>query len=203
MESQKRMARPGRIRIRFRDDAAGAMPLALPARRMWPISLILGAMFAMFAGAGWTAVDSISGSSVDDVFDLMFVLFQGFWLLGWSVAVVDLGAATVLLLLYSESARLQRGWLVHVPRLGPLKIIAEYDLARVRNVRLEKAGSGDTVQIRFDYDEGSKRTGRRDAARGGGAADRTSPERRGRRQPHGRRRGRHRRPGHAACGPRA
>ncbi|HEY3042582.1 MAG TPA: DUF6498-containing protein [Vicinamibacterales bacterium] len=158
MEVQERKATWGRIRIRWRDDAAGATPLELPERRLWPVGLILGAMFAIFAGIAWMMVGRILGSSVRDVFDLMFVLFEGFWLLGWSVAVVILGALTVLLFFYSESARLQDGRLVHVPRLGPLNIIVEYDLARVRNVRLENAG-GDNVRIRFDYDGGTNGLG--------------------------------------------
>jgi hypothetical protein len=90
------------------------------------------------------------------------VLFKGFWLLGWSVGVVILGALTVLFLFYGETARLQGGRLVRVPRLGPVKIIIEYDLARVRNVRVEKAGGAgnqDTARIRFDYDEGSSGLG--------------------------------------------
>jgi len=82
------------------------MPLEFPTRRMWPVGLILGAMFAMFAGVGWMMVARISGSRVRDVFDLMFVLFEGFWLLGWSVGVVILGVLTVLFFFYSESARL-------------------------------------------------------------------------------------------------
>jgi hypothetical protein len=159
VESLERKASWGRIRIRLRDDAAGATPLDLPDRRLWPGSLIIAALFALFAGIGWMMAGEISGSSVDDVFDLMFVLFQAFWLLAWSVAVVILGGLTVLLFFYSESARLQDGRLVHVPRLGPLKVIVEYDLARVRNVGLESAGSQGTVRIRFDYGGGRNRLG--------------------------------------------
>jgi hypothetical protein len=155
VESLLRKALPAHIRIRLHDDLAGGTPLAFPVRRMWPVGLILGATFAIFAAIAWMMAGRILGSSVRDVFDLMFVLFEGFWLLGWSVAVVILGALTVLVFLYDESARLQGGRLVHVPRLGPIKIVIEYDLARVRNVHLENAGSGDTVRIRFDYDGGS------------------------------------------------
>src|SRR5262245_22957677 len=90
----------------------------------------------------------MSGQSVRDVFDLMFLLFQGFWVLGWSVMVLLLGALTVLLFSYGESARLQHGRLVYVPRLGPLKVIVEYDLARLRNVHLENAGSEDKPRRR-------------------------------------------------------
>jgi len=152
---------PGRIRVSLHDDAAGATLLALPPRRMWPFGLILAAAFAIFAGIAWMTAGTILRSSVRDVFDLTFVLFEGFWLLGWSVAVVILGGLTVLVFFYDESARLQDGRLVHVPRLGPLKIFIEYDLARMGNVSLENAGSpGDNmVRIRFDYDGGSNGLG--------------------------------------------
>ena len=152
---------PGRIRVSLHDDDAGATLLALPPRRMWPFGLILAAAFAIFAGIAWMTAGTILRSSVRDVFDLTVVLFEGFWLLGWSVAVVILGGLTVLVFFYDESARLQDGRLVHVPRLGPLKIFIEYDLARMGNVSLENAGSpGDNmVRIRFDYDGGSNGLG--------------------------------------------
>jgi hypothetical protein len=149
---------PGRIRIRLRDDAPGATPLEFPARRMWRAGLIVGAVFVIFTAVAWTMVGRISSSSVRDVFDLMFVLFEGFWLLGWSVGVLILGALTTFLFFYGESARLQDGRLIHVPRFGPVKILLEYDLARVRNLRLEGAGN-DQVRIRFDYDGGSNGLG--------------------------------------------
>lgn len=156
IDTQKRKARPDRIRVSLWENAAAdATRLELPERRMWPAALIVAAMFVIFAGVEWTTIARMSGGSVRDVFDLMVLLFQGFWVLGWSVAVVVLGALSVLLLSYGESAWLQNGRLVHVPRLGPLKIIIEYDLARVRNVRLENAGAEDKVRVRFDYDQGT------------------------------------------------
>ena len=55
---------------------------------MWPASLIVGAMFLMFAVVEITVIKQmISGRHVRDVFDLMFLLFEGFWVLGWSVGV--------------------------------------------------------------------------------------------------------------------
>lgn len=155
MEVTNRLARPARIRVSLWDDATGAIALDLPERRMWPAGLIVAAMFAIFAGVEWTTFTQMTRQSVDDVFDLMGVLFMGFWLLGWSVGVVILGALTALLLFYRESARLQLGRLVHVPRLGPLKIFVEYDLAKVRNVRLERSDGDNKAQIKFDYGQGS------------------------------------------------
>jgi hypothetical protein len=48
VETQIRKALPGRIRLRLGDDAAaGATPLEFPARRLWPVGLIFGVMFAI------------------------------------------------------------------------------------------------------------------------------------------------------------
>ena len=71
-------------------------------------------MFAIFAGVAWTVVGTVSRTSVRDVFDLMFLLFQGFWVLGWSVGVLILGVASVFLASYRESARLQDGRLIDI-----------------------------------------------------------------------------------------
>ena len=148
-----------RFRVRLRDEAAaGAVPLELPQRRIWPAGLITGAMFVMFAGVAWTVVGTLTRHPVRDVFDLMTFLFQGFWLLGWSVGVFFLGAITVLLFFYGESARLQEGRLLYVPRLGPFKIIIDYDLARIRNMSVQRVGGSDKAQIRFDYDEDTNAT---------------------------------------------
>ncbi len=122
---------------------------------MWPAGLIVGAMFAIFAGILWVQIANLHPQGLRSVFDLSFMLFELFLIIGWSVGVFILGALTVLLLFYGESARLANGCLVLVPRLGPLKFIGEYDLARIRNLRLEHSGSADTVRIRFDYGNGS------------------------------------------------
>lgn len=148
-------ARPERLRVALWDDPAGATPLELPARRMWPAGLIVGAIFAIFAGVLWVQVVKLPAHALRSVFDLSSMLFEVFWIVGWSVGVLILGALTVLLLFYGESARLAGRRLVIVPRLGPLKFICEYDLARLRNLRLEHSGSAETVRIRFDYRGGS------------------------------------------------
>ena len=155
MTETSKLARPRRIRLSLWDDAAGATPIGLPAQSMWPLNLIVAIMFALFAGVEWLTIAEVAGQDVRNVFDLMFVLFQGFWVLGWSVTVVILGALTVFFFFYTESVRLQDRRLVHVPRLGPLKIIIEYDLARVRNVHLEKTDNPHEALIRFDDDAGS------------------------------------------------
>ena len=145
-------ARPDRIRFTLLDDTAGSTPLELAPRRMGVAALIVGILFAIFAAVAWGTIARMSLHEVRGVFDLMFWLFHAFWVLGWSVGVFILGALTVLLLFYRESARIQEGRLVYVPRLGPLRIVCEYELARIANVRLEEAKEGDKVRVRFDYD---------------------------------------------------
>lgn len=157
-----RKARPASIRVRIWDaDAPGATTLTLPSRNTRPAAVAFAIFFAIFAAIEWNAVANLFGRSVDDVFDLTFLLFQGFWALGWSVGVLILGALTVMFAFYSESARLESGRLVHIPRLGPLKILVDYDLAKVRNVRLEQpvADDPDRVQVRFDYEGGANALG--------------------------------------------
>ena len=74
---------------------------------MWPAAVVLGIFFAIFAAIEWNVVSGLFRHSVDDVFDLTFLLFQAFWALGWFVGVLLLGALTVLFAFYSESARLE------------------------------------------------------------------------------------------------
>lgn len=106
-------ARPQKFRLRLSDAAApGSIPLELSARPLWPFGLAFAGMFAIFAGVEWAVILKMSRHSVANLFDLMFLLFQGFWVLGWSVGVVILGAFAVLLCFYGESARLQADQLV-------------------------------------------------------------------------------------------
>lgn len=65
MDSKQRKSRPERIRFRlWDDDTTGATPLELPERKMWPVSLMLGVMFAIFVGVAWSMVARMSGHSV-------------------------------------------------------------------------------------------------------------------------------------------
>ena len=116
-------------------------------------------MFAIFAGIAVAQIGSMRGRSVATVFELMFVLFQGFWVIGWSVGVMILFLLMVLFLLHGESARITGRRLVHVIRLGFVKIILEYDLTKVHNLRLESAGGPDRFRMRFDYEGGDQALG--------------------------------------------
>ena len=152
-------ALPERIRISVFDDPSGSVPLSLQSRRMWPVGIGFAVMFAIFAGVALGQITSMASQEIDSVFSLMFVMFQGFWVLGWSVGVLVLFLLTVLFLFYGETARLVDRRLVHIPRLGPLKIFIEYDLAKVRNLRAAKGGGPDRVRIRFNYGKGDRSLG--------------------------------------------
>jgi hypothetical protein len=124
-------------------------------------AIAFGIFFAIFAAIEWNAVAGLFRHSVDDVFDLSFLLFQAFWALGWMVGVLILGALTILFAFYSESARIEDGRLTHIPQFGPLKILVDYDLAKVRNAWLDPVGGTDSdiVQVRFDHDGGTNALG--------------------------------------------
>jgi hypothetical protein len=128
---------------------------------MWPAAFACSIFFAIFAAIEWNVVAGLFRHSVHNVFDLTFLLFQGFWALGWSVGVLLLGALTILFAFYAESARLEQGKLIHAPKLGPLTILIDYDIAKIQNVRLEQAGGNDpdTVLVRFDYEGGTNALG--------------------------------------------
>jgi hypothetical protein len=140
-------------------DAGGGLPLPLPPPRTWIAGLTVGVVFLVFGSIAVAQIVSTRFRAVDGVLDLLVVLLQGLWLIGWSVGVVGLFLLTILLLSYAESARVDTGRLIHVLRLGPLRVFAEYDLAKVRNIRVVGAGKGGG-RIRFDYGEGDRGLGR-------------------------------------------
>ena len=155
--SRSRLARPERTRFVLGDDTAGT-PIELPSRSAGMVTVIVAALFAASAGALVYVIATLDLHGGRSVFALAGMLFRLFWILGWSLGVLVLGALTVLLCFYRESARLADGRLVFVSGLGPLKTIAEYELARMRNLRIEP-DKGDGARVRFDYGEGGRALG--------------------------------------------
>jgi hypothetical protein len=146
-------------RFTLRDDTAGGTPLELPRRNTILPAIVVAGMFAIFAGVLVSQMARLNLHDLGSVFDLMAMLFELFWLLGWSVGVLALGALTVFLLFFGESARLAGGRLIYVLNVGPFKMINEYDLARLRNPRVEADTNGKGARVRFDYDEGRRGLG--------------------------------------------
>jgi hypothetical protein len=154
------LARPERIRVSFSEEESGAAPIELPRSGAGLATLIVAAMFAVSLGVLVFVIRTMNWHAIRDVAGLVHLLFQLFWAIGWSLGVLLLGALTVLLSVsgfYRESINIAGGRLVVGPRFGPLHMLAEYDLSRIRNLRLEGAGEG--AYVAFDYDQGSRRFG--------------------------------------------
>lgn len=149
------------VRLTLRDDAAIGASLDLPRRNTIIPALVVAAMFVIFAGILVQQIEKLNLNALGSVFDLMSMLFGLFWILGWSVGVLTLGALAIFLFFFGESAWLVSGRLIHVLNAGPFKLITDYDLTRLRNPRVEAEKSGQLVQARFDYDAVSRGLGDR------------------------------------------
>lgn len=152
------LARPDRTRLALADES-GAMPIVLPCRPVVVPALVITGMFAVFAAVLVAAIHKVD-FHVRDLFDLAMTLFMLFWIAGWSIGVIILGALSVLLWLpsfYRESLYLRDGRLVSALRFGPLRMLADYDVARMRNLRIEQKDGG--ARVSFDYGEGSRSLG--------------------------------------------
>ena len=153
------LAKPERWSVTTRDPE-DATPIELPRRGgVLVAALIVTAMFAVFAGVLAIQVHNLHFDG-RDVSGLAMSLFMLFWIFGWSVGVLILGALTLVLWLlpfYRESLYVRDGRLVSASRLGPLRMLAEYDLAGIRNLRLEQKGNG--ARVGFDYGAGSRSLG--------------------------------------------
>ena len=114
---------------------------------------MLGGMFVIFASVDFINIRGMFEHRVDTVIGLAGLFFDGFWVLAWTVGVLFLFGATLMTLFYRETARISDDVLIHIARLGPLHILLEYELARIRNVRVENAKK--LGRIRFDYAGGT------------------------------------------------
>ena len=155
--SRRPLARPELWRFAFGDQPTQGTPLQLPRRNLGPVVAIVAGMFVVSAGVLVYVIARLNWHPLGSVGALTGFLFQLFWIVGWSIGVLALGALTVLLSFYRESARLSAGRLLLASSLGPLNTIAEYELARIRNLRIEEKSDG--ARVRFDYGEGSRGVG--------------------------------------------
>lgn len=136
----------------------GGFRRVLPFRRSWIAILIVAVFDLIFiVPAVLTFREAATAwSSFNDLFDLVGALFLSAWLLGWMFAPLALTAVLALTLLGREVITAKPGrFLVFfgVPGLG---VAAEYDVARMRNLRVErpppKSGrSWRGTHLVFDY----------------------------------------------------
>ena len=142
---------PGRRRISFRDDPRSWASVALPQRRSWPLT----ALFTFFAVVlltmtgfdiaavvrYFTAGDSQFSGPIFDLFSA--IIWGSFGLVALAVA--------LMLGIGGQEIRVGHGLMVHVARIGPLRVFNEIDLADVRNVRTEGHGDQGDSRVYFDY----------------------------------------------------
>jgi hypothetical protein len=148
-----------RIRIAFDVAAAsGEFRRVLPFRRSWiAIGLIavLDLIFAVpaimtfrQAAAGW--------ASLDTLFDLVGALFLSAWLLGWVLAPLALTILLALLLFGREVVSASPARFSVFLGLPGAGVTADYDLSRIRNLRIEQppkksARAWRGTHLVFDY----------------------------------------------------
>jgi hypothetical protein len=127
-------------------------PLEMP--RVIPIwaGLVSMGMSVIFAAIWWSTFNKLHLDGSGGMPNLMSSLFLLFWLIGWSMGVLFLGLLTIFLFLFRESAYLSRGQMIGMLSVGPAAIRYEYELARMRNLRVEQDRGGRTAKIHFDYD---------------------------------------------------
>ncbi|HEY6096337.1 MAG TPA: DUF6498-containing protein [Gallionellaceae bacterium] len=140
------------FRFTFNAAPESGTPLERPRTIPLVAGLIVAGMFAVFAAVWWSQFSRLHLSGSNGVFDLMGGLFSLFWLMGWSIGVLFLAALTLAFLFYREAAYLSGGRLVSVMTVGPLGLRAEYELARIRNLRVASDPDGKTRKILFDCD---------------------------------------------------
>lgn len=146
-----------RTRFALAEDI-GAVPIELPRRGSRAAAAIVAGMFVVFAAAWIVVIHGLHFGGLRDVGDLVSLLFRLFWVVGWSIGVAVLGLLTVLLLFYRECFYIAGGRLISAARIGPLRMIGEYDIASLRNLRLERDDK-DGVRVRFDYGDGTRTLG--------------------------------------------
>lgn len=141
------------LRITLQNDTAGGTPLELPRQNLVVPATVVAVMFVVFAGVLVHQLSMLDFHALNSIFEWVVLLFELFWLLGWSAGVLVLGMLTILLFFYKESAWVKGKRVIHILSIGPVNIIKEYDLGLMRNLRLESEPDGQNMRLRFDYNE--------------------------------------------------
>jgi hypothetical protein len=153
----RRFTRAERVRVAFAGPGGG-LRLPLASRRAWIPGLGIGLAFLVMTSVAWQQSTARRPPQFDTVVHGVTAVLGILWLVALWAAAVALLLLAVVLLLYRESARLAEDRLIHVVRLGPARVVMEYELARVRNLRAAEVGQ-ERAQVRFDYVTGEQALG--------------------------------------------
>ena len=130
----------------------------LPFRRSWIAIAVLAAFDGVFLIPAVLTFHQAASEwgRVEDLFDLVGAIFLSTWLLGWSIAPLVMTGVLALMLCGREVLLARPGTVGIFFGLPLLGVVAEYDVARMRNLRLErpprKSGkSWRGPHLEFDY----------------------------------------------------
>jgi hypothetical protein len=140
----------------------GVYRRAFPFRKSWvAITILLAMDVAFILPAVFTFRQVIeSWAGFDSLFDLVIALFLSAWLLGWSTAPIIMTSILLLMLFGREVIRVGPGAFEIFLGLPVLGVIARYDVAKMRNLRLEKPAARSRKSWRgphFCFDYGANR----------------------------------------------
>ncbi|MFC1689170.1 DUF6498-containing protein [Pseudomonadota bacterium] len=131
--------RPGfRLGFRLINEQAGYQRV-WRFRRSWVAIGVIAVMDVIFLIPAVTTFSQASSqwSRFDSLFDLVAALFLSAWLLGWSVAPLLLTGILVLMLFGRETLEVFPGKVELGLGLPLLRLVAVYDVAHMRNLRME------------------------------------------------------------------
>jgi len=130
----------------------------LPFKRSWIAIVVLAAFDIGFSIPAVTTFHQAASewAKLDDLFDLVSALFLTAWLLGWSIGPLLMTTILALLIFGREVIKASPGKLEVMLGLPGVGLKAEYDVSKMRNLRIERSekSSGKAWRgshIAFDY----------------------------------------------------
>ena len=154
----RRGLRPGfKMGLDLPDDKDG-LRRVLPFRRSWIAIVILAVMDVIFIIPAVITIHQAAEewSKFDSLFDLVGALFLSAWLLGWSIGPLIMTGILALMLFGREVIKARPGTVEIFIGLPLVGVTAQYDAAKMRNLRIEhplkKSGkSWRGSHLVFDY----------------------------------------------------
>lgn len=140
------------FRFKFGSVAVQGDALEMAGRPPLFAGLIAGVVFVIFASVWVTQFKQLSLHGAGNVPDLMGKMFSLFWLMGWTLGVLFLALVTLILLFFRQVAFVDGRRLVNALQVGPFSLLAEYDVTRIKNLRIEEEAGGKTMRLVFEYD---------------------------------------------------
>lgn len=108
-----------------------------PFRRSWPVIVVLAIFDAVFMFPAISTFGQLSSAgSMESLFDVVIVVFLSGWLIGWSLAPLAMTAILLVLLFGRETVSARPGVVQQVIGLPFLGVAMEWDVSRMRNLRV-------------------------------------------------------------------